>query len=1046
MQKQTIVLAAGALLLLSAGAMLAPQWLAEDDVPLVRWDAKDEVEVDVATLTDAETGNVVSADGIERIAAEGEGGALSDEARVALILRGRVVNKFQAPVADATVWLDFGRGGARGGGPGNRQRRVPDPVQSDKEGRFAFQGQTFRNLRVSLQVGHGNYAPGLFDKDLGEVTAEVDLGDLALTNGGEVIGRVTDLEGNGIANASIDFGPDGGNRMGMVRNRENLMPKIVTDNNGFYRKPHVLAGEWTASATAKRHTQGRAPTFVVEEDQVVAVEDIRLGPGFEVTGYVRTTQGQPIAKAEVTMRSINRGGRGRGPGGEAGTPGLNAPGTNGQNWGPENWRAMFGRDYSTETDEQGRFFLEHLPSVPLQIEARADGYLDFDQQPIDPTLGQPVNVVMQDGLRIAGTVVDAIDNQPVSLFAVRATRVRGLPVAGQAQLDASIQDLMTRLRDGNLDEATRGQLRQQVEGLRATANVEFGRGGRGDRGGNGGPGGRGGNDNNGPGGGRGPARDLGKPEKHPGGTFVVTGLQEGVYEVSVQSPEHARFRSQEVEVRLSLSPPTVAANLDRGLFVAGVVTSEKGTPVQGATVELRASSFEQAPGRRGGRGGRGGNEGEAVRAVGPPTSAGNATEQGFREFQRFAAGTLVTIEATTDADGVFVLKHAARGSYRLQARARGFADASSDTFDLQADRSGVALQLGLLGSVTGKVRGLRSKETSEAHVAAMQISGGQGGFGGMFRGRGGPGGGGPFNSVTVQADGTYRIDDLAPGDYIVRSWIGGAQDLMREMMPQFFANTLTADVKVKGGEVANFDLTVFRPQIGEVAGTVMHNGTAAVGFRVELTLVDENGGAQQGRGGRGGGPGGGRQGGPFGGGRSFQATVASSGNFAIKDVPAGSYRLRVQPARRGGTLHEEMVHVAADATTELNLRVDTASLRGTVTRDDGANASELNGSVMLLAGLTAMPENLQAWRRDPNNTTFDARVQNGGFRFETLKPDNYLLVLTIRGRERTSLPVVVVAGSEQPVVVAAGKVAAPASGGNAPQSGQPARPNGSTGR
>jgi len=161
MQKQTIALAAGALLFLSAGAMLVPQWLAEDDVPLVRWDAKDEVEV-AAAEADTETGGALAADGVERIAVEGDGGATPpDEARVALILRGRVVDKFQAPVAAATVWLDFGRGGQRGGGPGARQRRVPDPVQSDRDGRFAFQGQTFRNLRVSLQVAHANHGPGL---------------------------------------------------------------------------------------------------------------------------------------------------------------------------------------------------------------------------------------------------------------------------------------------------------------------------------------------------------------------------------------------------------------------------------------------------------------------------------------------------------------------------------------------------------------------------------------------------------------------------------------------------------------------------------------------------------------------------------------------------------------------------------------------------------------------------------------------------------------------------------------------------------------------
>ena len=98
-----------------------------------------------------------------------------------------------------------------------------------------------------------------------------------------------------------------------------------------------------------------------------------------------------------------------------------------------------------------------------------------------------------------------------------------------------------------------------------------------------------------------------------------------------------------------------------------------------------------------------------------------------------------------------------------------------------------------------------------------------------------------------------------------------------------------------------------------------------------------------------------------------------------------------------------------------------ASLQGTVTCTD-ANAAELNGTVTLLPGLSALPEDYNAWRRDPANTTFDARLQNGTFRFDTLTPGNYLLVLGARGRERTSAPIVVVPGEGQTTTIAAGAV------------------------
>jgi hypothetical protein len=242
---------------------------------------------------------------------------------------------------------------------------------------------------------------------------------------------------------------------------------------------------------------------------------------------------------------------------------------------------------------------------------------------------------------------------------------------------------------------------------------------------------------------------------------------------------------------------------------------------------------------------------------------------------------------------------------------------------------------------------------------------------------------------------------------------------------------------VRAGETTNFDPLLIRPALGVVAGTVLHNGKAASGMQVELARQDESGsdpaGAGNGRGGRGG-PGGF---GGFGGfGRNFQSAVAASGRFQIPSVPPGSYRLRVQAARRGGVLHEEIVTVVANATTERNLSVTTCSLQGTVTAEAGVDAKELAGRVSLLAGVTTVPENLGQWQRE--NPSFDARLQNGSFRFEAVKPGDYLLVVTVRGRERTTQPVVL--GGDHNLTVVAGKPAtapaAPTPGGGQGNSGR----------
>ncbi|MCA8974197.1 MAG: carboxypeptidase regulatory-like domain-containing protein [Planctomycetes bacterium] len=1009
MQKNTAALLIGCILLITAGTIVVPPYFSSDEVPLMQWDAADEVEVAV------ETGDLASAEAFvengERSAVEIDAGALAnDEARVALILRGRIVDKFLAPVAGATVWLGYSRSrGGRGGFAfGATQRRIPDPVLTDSEGRFAFQGETFRNLRVSLQVTHKTHAAGTFDRDLGEVGPEVDLGDLTLKNGGAIMGRVTDLEGNGVAAARIELGPQGNNTWRFLRNRDKTLPAFETDNSGYYNMQHAPEGEWVITATAQHHTEGRSSTFAVEEDQQTQVDDIRLGPGFEVTGYVRTVQGQPIAKAQVTMRGSDRG--------QQPDDGQSGPGPG---RGGRGGRGNFGggRTHATQTDAEGRFFLEHLPGVAMNLTVRAEGFLQHDEQEVDPRVGQPLHISMQEGLRIAGTVLDGIDSQPVTMFSVRANRVRGLPIPGLENVD--IGELMQRMRDGNLDDASRQQIRSQMEALRSQMGDGGGPGRGPDRGGNR----RGGRD-----GGNGGGRDETRPEKHPEGTFVVTGLQEGIYEVAVQSPDHAFYRSAEVEVRSGAGAPSLMVRLDRGLFFAGLVLDDRDLPIRNAAVTLVAA--DPVDGGGGGRGRNGGGNG------GRPDFAGMA-----RQWQRMAAGTSVRLEAKTDKSGEFVFTHVPKGNYELRAEADGFAASDDVAIELLTDRSDGEVRLAGLGSIAGAVRGLQAADAGQSGVAAVRMDGNQGGgFGGFGRGRGG------FQRADIAADGAYKIDGLAPGNYLVRAWAGEQQDIMRQMMPLIMSGELQPDVTVKAGEVAHLDLIVTRAMVGNVAGSIMHNGDPAKGFRVELAAV-ESGGQTNGAGQGGGGPGGGRGNrggrGGFWGGRQ-EATVTGSGTFKIDRVTAGEYTLRVRTEDRT-MVHEEPIFVAADATTERHISVLTSSLRGAVTAPDAANEN-LNGSITLHAGLATMPDDYREWRRTNGDTAINGRVRDGKFEFGALPPGNYLMVLSIRGREQSSATIVVTGGSNETSLVAgslAPESATPGAGAVPPSGG--ARPAGGNG-
>lgn len=1016
MQKPILVVLCLALLGLIAGAILLPQLMSDGDAPTMQWSADDEVEG--SATTEPESADLAEGATLDRSEVEVAGGAVIDASeRVETILRGRVVDKFQHAIPGAKVWLEFGRSqrSARGN-RGDRQRRIPDPVVTDGEGRFAFQGQAFRNLRVSLQVQHATHSLGLFDKDLGDTLAaangnlargaEIELGDLTLMNGGDVRGRVTDLDGNGVPAAEVTLEPDMQNRLRWVREREQLLQPTKADNSGFYTFHNVNAGEFTLTALAPRHTEGRSASFKVEEDQAIDVPDIQLGPGYELTGFVRNPRGEAIANANVVVRSSrnqpnqsNQDDQGPGRGGRQGGGGRGA---------------FFGRgrEHRARTDEKGRFFLDHLPGALLELNVDAKGFLDFEQDGIDATLGQIVNVTMQEGLRITGIAQDS-SGAPVEMFALRAIRLRDLPDPALANID--LNAVMAQLRDGNLDEATRDRLRQQMQSLRSTM-AQGGRGGPGGPGGGpgAGPGGRG-RGNNGDQGAPGRNGDLGEVIRHAGGTFVADGLQEGVYELHLQATDYARFRSAEIEVRAAVAAPHVVISLDAGVYVGGRVVDDRGDAIAGALVQLRSDNgIDFGSMRRGGRSGRG-QDGQQPGAGQTPDMTRMATE-----FARMAQGANVSIEARTDRDGIFVMKHVPRGSFRLSAEHDGFADQRTDAFELQVDRSDFELRLGLLGSLIGRVSGFVEKEVSEVRVGAVMMpddGNPMGMMGGMFRGGGGGRGQGPFRTVDIGADGTYRIDDLVPGSYVVRAWVGSPQQLMRELGPSFFDGSLTADTTVRGGDETRFDLQMVRPMLGAVAGSVMHNGQNAVGFQVELRAAGNDTGAGNGGGNAGPGGRGGRGGRGFGG-RSQQASVDADGRFLVKDVAAGSYELTIRSnGRRGAELLNDTIQVLADATLERSYSIVTGALHGTLTTDDGSDVKALGGRVSLLPGVSEVPADLNQWLRQ--NTTYDGRISEGGFNIETVPPGNYLLIVQARDRERTSMPIVI--NGPQEVTAAVGR-------------------------
>ncbi len=998
MRNRSLIFALLAAFVVAGVALLAPGLFGAGGEPVVHWDASDEIAIEAqGDTTDTAVAEAFGADAREQVAVGDELGA---EERAELLLRGRVVNRFRAPVQDAKVWLEFGRGGPRGRG---QDRRVPEPVRTDADGRFAFQGQTFRTLRVNLLVVHGKHAPTQFERNLGEVGSELDLGELAVNDGGELMGRVVDMSGNGIPFAEVRLQPDGDNWMRFQRDRDATLPAQQSDASGYYRFANVAAGDWRVAASAKRHENGTSESVDAAENQRTEVPDLVLGPGFELAGVVMDRLGKPIADAEVTARprtQNNRGGGGRG--------GRGGPFGGG------------GNEQSTRTDQDGRFFLEHLPDALLDLSAQKKGYLSASLAELDPEQTQPVYVTLEDGLVIRGVVTDAQTTKPVERFSVTAQYVRALPVDGQAEQD--LRALMAQMREGNLDEATRNSLRTRMETMRQQMR------------GNGGPMAFGGNDAQGRGG-RG-ARNA-RPERHTDGAFAETGLQEGVYTVRIESDAHATFRSEQVELRLGAPAPQLQIALIRGFTVAGVVKDDKGKPLADVRVELQRADEPQAatPAPAGANGAQAAAPADAAARGGRGGRGGRAD---FRNrLDEWQSGPLP--RATTNAKGEFAIEHAPQGRFVVQATLRGHEEAKTEPFALAADVAGISLSMLRRGSLSGSIHGATKAELEQVRVVAAPVGDGAD-VGALFRS------GNLFASVSP--DGTYRFEELKAGDYAVRAFLGSS---MRDLVAQYQRGEMVADVRIENGEAAMLDVAILPPQTGTVRGSVLHNGSPADGFQVTLQLQSEGGGdaapaagAFGGRGGRGGMGGIGLR-------NTYNARVDNQGRFSIDEVQPGTYALTVSASRRSGTLHKETVVLAVQGAVDVAISVATSAIAGVVEATDGTKPEEINGAVMLLPGATEVPADFtMGGRGGPGGGidaqgSFRARVQNGAFEFAQVPPGNYLAVFSFRGRTRTSTQVQAITGQKATVRAPLGAVdpnAATTGPQRQPGAGQGANPRG----
>jgi protocatechuate 3,4-dioxygenase beta subunit len=395
-------------------------------VPTLRWEDDDELPIDSAAESAVMVAEASTRDGdSQRIEAEDE--PLPEPERQELRLEGRVVDAFGAPVPHANVRLEFGFG--RPGGKAFGSRAVKKTVLTDELGRFAFAGSAFRQLRITLVVAHDQFAPARFLRNLGERELVAQIGDLILRRGARLLGRVTTEDGGGISGAAVSVAPPFGTPSPWANDRREVLPETTTDQNGYYVLDCVPPGRWQAHASAPTRQEGRSPSIIGTEGEQVQVGDIRLAPGQALRGIVTDERGTGLGDVAIALRSQPT---------DRAAPTADSP------LGPFNGR--FPSRFRGRSDEQGRFFVDHLPAGVFHLTASKDGHLQVELPDVDPSAGMAVTLRMFEGIHIRGSVTDGRSGEPVEDYTLRVDRRRGLQAPDTAlrfrgpQHDHSIAD------------------------------------------------------------------------------------------------------------------------------------------------------------------------------------------------------------------------------------------------------------------------------------------------------------------------------------------------------------------------------------------------------------------------------------------------------------------------------------------------------------------------------------------------------------------------------------------------------------------------------
>jgi protocatechuate 3,4-dioxygenase beta subunit len=404
----------------------------------------------------------------------------------------------------------------------------------------------------------------------------------------------------------------------------------------------------------------------------------------------------------------------------------------------------------------------------------------------------------------------------------------------------------------------------------------------------------------------------------PEGRFVLSGLKPGTAYVTAIASGYRTRAAQAVQIPEEGQAPALEITLEPGTFLEGVVQDSRGNPIPEARVhiqgaaphfftnivvadgqghyeisDLEPGSFEVQASLHNGpsarvvreiRPGRNrldfklsdGTEisGRIVDSQGSPVPGAEISLRAvFREGE--TAMFRQDAQVVSSTDGSFVIQSVSDGEYRLSGTRPGFAPAAIPRIQVSgAPVSGLELQLGPGAAIRGRVLGLEPATASRVRVRAHSADGET------------------FRMGVVDPSGSYRIEDVPPGEWNLVAHLGG--------------NMVTAKAELHPGEQEVVQDLEFASGF-TLTGRVLLDRNPLPG--VHVVLIGDNPEM----------PGGGLR------------ETAHDGTFRLERVPPGTYMLQVTIAL--SMAHAEKLEISGDR--DLVIEIVTGAVEGRLISPEG---------------------------------------------------------------------------------------------------------------